>query len=208
MNSQLSARLSMTGLPNQTIISTEKRGVRNIFHLLGFGTLVKLGFRASNAFLCSGKQCYALYFLKLGWRRKYPCSPWAWCHSPLTQEAGNLARILSIRGLDSRIPTSQKSPVTTRLVLLGEINLHPSCWRWVRVSSNRSSQRSKRRVNKKTPDAVLSWGGHAVGEMGYSLQPKRLGPQRRGPAAAVHWEPSFPVQRTDSKAEAFQSQTL
>ena len=40
MNSQLSALVSMTGLMNQTIISTGKRGVRSIFLLLGFATLV------------------------------------------------------------------------------------------------------------------------------------------------------------------------
>lgn len=66
MNSQLSALLRMTGLPNQSIVSTEKRGVRDIFLLFRFATLVKLGLRASNAFLCSGKQYYAPYFLKLG----------------------------------------------------------------------------------------------------------------------------------------------
>lgn len=109
---------------------------------------------ASNAFLCSGKQCYALCFLKLGWR-KYPCSPCAWCHSFLVQEAGNPAYILRLRGLDFRIPASPKSPVTTRSILLGGTTLHPSCWRWVRVRCNRSRRRSERRLNTNAPDALL-----------------------------------------------------
>lgn len=165
---------------------------------------------ASNAFLCSGKQCYALCFLKLGWR-KYPCSPCVWCHSSLVQEAGNLAYILGLRGLDFRIPASQKSPVTTRSVLLGRITLHPSCWRLVGVSCTRSRRGSKRRVNTTTPDAMLSWGGRAAEEMGYSYLPKSLGYrvlQQIPPAAALHCGPYFSVQRTDSKAGAFWLQTL
>lgn len=70
---ELIQALSMTGLPNRLTGSVKKRGVKNIFLLLGFGTSVKPGFRPSNAFLCSGYQCYALYF-KFEQRRKYPCS--------------------------------------------------------------------------------------------------------------------------------------
>lgn len=119
------------------------------------------GFRASNDFMHSGKKCYALYFLKSEWRRKYLCLLCAWCHSPLIQEAGNLPSVFSLREFDSKIPISQKNPVTTRPVLLGQISLHTSHWRWIRLSNDRPSQRSKRRVNKQTPNAVLSWGGHA-----------------------------------------------
>lgn len=158
----------MTGLPNQTIISTEKNPGESgrFFSCLNLAPL----WNCTSQPQCAQGSNVIPIIPKTGWRN-YPCSPCALMHSPLVQEAGNLACILSLRGLDSRIPTSQKSPVTSRSVLLGQINLHPSCCRWVRVNYDRSSQR----VNKKTPDAVLSWGKHAAGEMGYSCLPKSLG---------------------------------
>lgn len=131
-------------------------------------------FRASNGFLCSGKKYYVLYFLKLGWRGKYLCLHCAWCHSPFIQEAENLASIFSLREFDSKIPTSQKNLVTIKSVLLGQKNLHHSHWRWIRLSNDRSSQRSKRRANKKTTWSCAHLRRTCTGERGVPICQRAL----------------------------------
>lgn len=166
--------LSMTGLSKQTTMSTEKKEVSRIFFCCLHLAPLWNSFRAPNDFICSGKKCYAPHFLKLGRRRKYPCSHCAWCHSPFIQEAGNLSGIFSLGEFDSKIPTSQKNQSSGYRVLLGQIRLHPSHWRWVRVSNDRSCQRSKRRVNKQTPDAVLPWGGRAQVRGGVAICQRAL----------------------------------